>query len=371
MKKIAVDARIISTGTGRYIRGLLQNLEEVDKENEYLLLVRHKDRDYYKPKNPNFKIIVAEFADYSFGEQLGFNGLLRKLNPDLVHFCMPQQPLLYTRPAVTTVHDLNLLRITANDDMNWLELRIKKGIFAGLLWIVAQRARHIITPSQYTKDDLIKFAGIPAQKVTVTYEGADKADAKPKVIKDLEGKRFIMYLGRAEPYKNNRGLILAHQQLLGTYPDLRLVIASTIDKQRKADMKWVSDNGYTQIDFTGFISDEESAWLYQNCLAYIVPSLMEGFGLPGLEAMGYGAPVVSSNATCLPEVYKDGAYYFDPRKPGDMARALTDVFEDEGLREHLSEHGKAVHAEYSWRRMAEQTLAVYKQTLGQDSPKTD
>jgi glycosyltransferase involved in cell wall biosynthesis len=371
MKKIAVDARVISSGTGRYIRGLLQNLEDIDRENEYLVLVRHKDLDYYKPKNPKFKVVEAEFADYSYNEQLGFNRLLRSLQPDLVHFCMPQQPLLYIRPAVTTVHDLNLLRITANDDMNWLELRVKKMIFGGLLWTVAKRARHIITPSQYSKDDLIKFSHIPTQKVTVTYEGADKADATPKPIKDLEGKRFIMYLGRAEPYKNNRGLILAHQELLTTYPDLRLVIASSIDKQRKADMKWVSDNNYKQVDFVGFVSDEEAAWLYQSCLAYVVPSLMEGFGLPGLEAMGYGAPVISSNATCLPEVYKDGAYYFDPRKHGDMARALTDVFEDAGLSDHLKKRGMEVHAGYSWRRMAEQTLAVYKQVLSGQPYKTD
>ncbi|HSE61524.1 MAG TPA: glycosyltransferase family 1 protein [Candidatus Saccharimonadales bacterium] len=366
MSTIAVDARIISSGTGRYIRGLLQNLEGIDSDNIYLVLVRRKDLHYYQPKNPNFKVIEAEFADYSFGEQLGFNRLLRSLKPDLVHFCMPQQPLLYTRPAVTTVHDLNLLRITANDDMNWLELRIKKGIFAGLLWLVARRAKQIITPSEFSKKDLVAFSNISSDKVTVTLEGAEKADAEPKPIADLQGKRFIMYLGRAEPYKNNRGLILAHQELLATYPDLRLVIAGAIDKQRKADMKWVSDNAYKQVDFAGFISDEEAAWLYKNCLAYIVPSFMEGFGLPGLEAMGYGAPVISSNATCLPEIYKGGAYYFDPHKPGDMARAITDVFEDEGLRDHLSERGIQVHGSYSWRRMAEQTLVVYKQVLDQN-----
>jgi glycosyltransferase involved in cell wall biosynthesis len=91
---------------------------------------------------------------------------------------------------------------------------------------------------------------------------------------------------------------------------------------------------------------------------------MEGFGLPGLEAMGYGAPVVSSNTTCLPEVYKDGAHYFDPHKPGDMARALGEVLASADLRKQLSEQGRKVHASYSWRRMAEQTFAVYRQILG-------
>jgi glycosyltransferase involved in cell wall biosynthesis len=366
MSLIAIDARIISSGTGRYIRGLLENLERIDMQNKYLILVRHKDLTYYTPRNPHFSVVEAEFADYSFSEQTGFASLLSKLQPDLVHFCMPQQPLLYSRPAVTTIHDLNLLRITQNDDMSRFELRVKKTVFAGLLWIVAHRANHIITPSQYSKDDLIKFARIPERKVTVTYEGGNTATATPKPVAEFEGKRFIMYLGRAEPYKNNRGLIETHQQLLTTFPDLHLVIVGPIDNLRKADMQWVSDNGYRQVTFTGFVSDEEAAWFYKTTLAYVVPSFMEGFGLPG-----YGAPVVSSNTTCLPEVYKDGAYYFDPYKPGDMARALSDMVEDQALRDHTSEQGLKVHSGYSWRRMAEQTLAVYQGVLGKNIQKTD
>jgi glycosyltransferase involved in cell wall biosynthesis len=254
--------------------------------------------------------------------------------------------------------------------MNWFELRVKKTIFAGLLRIVAKRAKQIMTPSEFSKQDLVHFAHISPDKVTVTLEGADPATVAPKALPEFEGKRFIMYLGRAEPYKNNRGLIEAHQQLLTTFPDLHLVIVGAIDALRKADMQWVSDNGYKQIAFTGFVSDEQAAWLYKNTLAYVVPSFMEGFGLPGLEAMAYGAPVVSSNTTCLPEIYKDGAYYFDPYKSGDLVRALSDMIEDQALRDQTSERGIKVHGGYSWRRMAEQTLAVYQQTLGQ-SQKTD
>src|SRR5688572_21950850 len=153
--KIAIDARIISTSTGRYIERLVHNLEKIDHENEYLILVRKKDLGYYSPSNPNFTVIEADFPDYSFSEQIDFGRFLYSLNVDLVHFCMPQQPLLYTKPAVTTVHDLNLLRITANDDMGTVELRIKKMIFKILLWIVAHRSRKIITPTNYTKQDLL------------------------------------------------------------------------------------------------------------------------------------------------------------------------------------------------------------------------
>ncbi|HEV2412525.1 MAG TPA: glycosyltransferase family 1 protein [Candidatus Saccharimonadales bacterium] len=360
--RIAIDARIISTGTGRYIERLLFYLEQLDTADTFLILVRRKDLNYYKPHKPNFQIVEADFADYSFAEQLGFNKLLRKLRPNLVHFCMPQQPLLYKGNSVTTVHDLNLLRITAND-MSKIELFVKQRVFAYLLKRVAKRSTHIIATSIYTKNDLINFSGIPSSKITVTYEGTDLSKSKQKQYSKMAKHKFIMYLGRAEPYKNNRGLIKAHQALLKTHPDLWLVIVGKIDKQRQADMEWAKDLGYKQIHFTDFIPDEQVAWLHKHCLAYVLASFMEGFGLPALEAMGDGAPVVSSNTTCLPEIYGDGAYYFDPHNFNDMVAAIDYVISNPKIRDQLRVAGKKVHDKYSWKKMAKQTLEVYKNAL--------
>lgn len=361
--KIAIDARVINSSTGRYIERLVYYLEDLDHKNEYLILVRKKDLDFYKPRRANFKIVEADFPNYSFAEQLSFATFLQKLKVDLVHFCMPQQPLLYIRPAITTVHDLNLLRITANDDMGGLELIIKKAIFRALLFIVVLRTKHIIVPTKFTKKDLQQFSGAPSQKITITYEGADKPTGKPSLYQPMKGKQFIMYLGRAEPYKNNRRLIKAHQQLLKKFPDLHLVIAGKIDILRQADMQWVRQHGYKNIIFTDFISDEQAAWLYTNCAAYVFPSFMEGFGLPALEAMGCGAPIVSSNATCLPEVYQNAAHYFDPHSTSSMVQAITEVLQDKTLRTQLIKNGTKVFKQYSWRHMTEQTLGVYKHAL--------
>jgi glycosyltransferase involved in cell wall biosynthesis len=369
--KIAIDARIINSGTGRYIERLIHYLEELDTTNDYLILVRHADLGFYKPTNPRFHVVEAEFADYSFGEQLGFNRLLRKLKPDLVHFCMPQQPLLYTRPAVTSVLDLNLLRISSNDTMNAVELRVKKVIFGLLLWIVAHRTTRVLTISNYTKQDLLRFSRINPNKITVAYLGADQVAASSEPVAAYQNVPFILYVGRAEPYKNNRGLMAAHQQLLKTNPDLRLVIAGPKDAMREGDMRWAAEKQFHNIDFLGFVSDQQLAWLYQHCRAYVVPSLMEGFGMPGLEAMAYGAPVASSHASCLPEVYGDGAIYFDPTSPDDMARVIGELIASDSQRAELSAKGKQQTTKYSWRRFAEQTLALYKDTLGQNLPKTD
>lgn len=361
---IAIDARIISTGTGRYVKRLLHYLEQLDTVNHYLILVRKKDLSYYRPFNPNFRVAEADFADYSFSEQIGFARFLYKLKPDLVHFCMPQQPLLYMRPAITTVHDLNLLRITANDDMGKLELVVKKIIFSGLLWIVAHRTQHILAPSKFTRQDLIQFSHISGDKITVTYEAAYVATTnQPKPIKKLIGQSFLTYVGRAEPYKNNRGLIMAHQKLLQQFSNLRLVIVGKKDSLRQSDIAWVEQQGYKQIDFVGFVSDEELAWLYKHCQAYVFPSFMEGFGLPALEAMASGAPIVSSNATCLPEILQDGAHYFDPHNTEAMAKAISEVLSDQELRQKLLANAKHIYPQYSWRRMAEQTLEVYNSSF--------
>ncbi|HKX73389.1 MAG TPA: glycosyltransferase family 1 protein [Candidatus Saccharimonadales bacterium] len=357
--RIAIDARIINSGTGRYIERLLHYLEEIDHTNEYLILVRQADLGYYKPSQPNFKIIEAEYGNYSFGEQFGLARLLYKLKPDLVHFCMPQQPLLYIRPAVTSVLDLNLLRITANDDMNPVELRIKKAIFGAMLWIVSHRTKHVISISNYTKEDVMRFSGIKADKITVAYPAADKAKGAPQPLPEFEGKPFIMYVGRAEPYKNNRGLILAHQQLLQRDPDLRLVIVGRKDVLREADIKWVSDHNYKNVAFLGFVTDEQLAWLYGNARAYVFPSFMEGFGLPGLEAMLYGAPVAASHASCIPEILGDAAVYFDAHNQDEMVRVVGGLIHDDKQRAELIERGKLQAQKYSWRRMAEQILDVY------------
>lgn len=359
---IAIDARIISSGTGRYIERLLTHLEKLDSDHNYSVLVRAKDKKYWTPTKDNFKIVVADYADYSFAEQLGFYRFLKKLGPDLVHFCMPQQPLLYRGNIITTVHDLNLLRIDSND-MDPRVLRFKQKVFRKLLQTITKRSRYIITPSEYTKKDLLEFQNKPSDKVIVTPEGSEKFDSRPEVVDRYKGRQYIMYVGRAESYKNNRTMIKAHQRLLAKNPDLRLVIVGKKDKQRLDDMKWVKENDYANVDFVGFMSDGQLAWLYQNCQAYVFPSFMEGFGLPPLEAMQYGAPVVSSDATCLPEVLGDAALYFNPLYEKDMSNKIQTVISDKKLREEMIAKGNKQVNKYSWKKMAEQTLEVYNRSL--------
>lgn len=363
---IAIDARIINSSTGRYVERLLHYLEKIDTTNNYTVLVREKDETFWTPTGDNFKVRVAEFDNYSFAEQTGFKKFLDQLAPDLVHFCMPQQPILYKGKVVTTIHDLTLLN-TYNSDKNWFIYTAKQTVGRFVFKRVAKKSHTVITGTNYVKQTLIDYTKIPGDKIVVTLEAADIPDIEPEVYDLVQGKQYIMYVGSQSDYKNIRRLIEAHQSLLRTHPDLQLVLVGKTTgingKPAGRNKEWVEDNGFKNIIFTGFVSDAQLAWLYSNTTAYIFPSLMEGFGLPGLEAMLYDAPVISSNATCLPEVYGDAAEYFNPYSMDDMAATIERVISDTNLQKKLITAGSKQVKKYSWKRMAEQTHRVYLDAL--------
>ncbi|NTW61866.1 glycosyltransferase family 4 protein [Candidatus Saccharibacteria bacterium] len=361
MKHIVIDARIISSSTGTYIERILNYLQEIDTVNRYTVLVFSKDKEYWKPTNPNFEVIGADFKNYSIAEQIGLKKLLDKLSPDLVHFCMPQQPVLYKGLHVTTIHDMTLMK-TYNTDKNWLVYHLKQLVGRFVFKWVARTSAYVITISKFSKNEVLNFTKIPSDKVVVTPLSADTFDDKISPYK-TPFKQFLLYVGQQSDYKNIRRLGDAHQELLKKYPDLGLILVGSIKGGTVNNQNYFENKGYKNIHFTGFLPNPQRDWLYKNAAAYVFPSTMEGFGLPGLEAMGYGAPVVSSNATCLPEVYGGAAHYFDPFDTNDMVRAIDDVLSNSKLRSELIKKGYKQIAKYSWRRTAEQTHGVYMSAL--------
>jgi len=367
MKKIVIDARGYTTTTGRYVRKLIENLEilETDQnDREYVVLMLANEFEKYQPSNPRFSKKVADFAHYSLiPEQIKFWYFLNKLKADFVHFSLPQQPVFYRGTHVTTVHDLTLLKVFPGNRNKFVyKLKQLSGNF--VFKTIARTSKAIITPSQATKDEYLALTGIVSSKITVTPESGDPVDSTPTPYPSLVDKSYIMYVGQQSSYKNLRRLIESHQQLLTTHPQLQLVFVGKLGEYGKQTKAWTEQQNFTNIVFTGFIEDDEQlAWLYQHCLAYVFPSLMEGFGLPGLEAMANGAPVVSSNTTSLPEVHGDAAHYFDPENVKDMTRAISDVLDDEELRADLIKRGHKQLKKFSWSKMAKQTLDVYRSSL--------
>ncbi|MCL2445128.1 glycosyltransferase family 4 protein [Candidatus Saccharibacteria bacterium] len=363
MSKIIIDARIINSTTGRYVERLLHYLQKIDRENRYVVLIPPEDirSNFWRPTAKNFHLESCEIKNYSLAEQTRFLKLLNNHQADLVHFCMPQQPILYKGKTVTTFHDLTLIK-TYNEDKNYLYFKSKQQVGKTVFKRAARKSTQIITPTEFTKNELINFAKIDPEKITVTYESADitKSEAKNP---NFKFKNFLLYVGKHSTYKNVRRLAAAHQNLLKNHPDLHLVLANTKDKAVLQNEKFFASKNYKNIHFFGRADNADLAWLYSNCRAYIFPSFMEGFGLPGLEAMALGAPVISSNATCLPEVYGDAALYFDPHNTDDMTEKIHQVLTNKTLRTSLIKKGKQQHAKYSWEKMAKETYEVYQKAL--------
>jgi glycosyltransferase involved in cell wall biosynthesis len=363
VSNIVIDARTLGSTTGRYAERLLGCLAALPTEHHFTILVQAGFDQSSLPLPAAFQYVIANYPlNGSFREQIGLQRQLQQLHPDLVHFTMPQQPFFFSGKAVTTIHDLTGLRFR-NPDTTRVASDVKRLVFGKLIKHDAKRSRQIITPSEFVKRDVLGFTGIDPNKITVTYEAADPIIAPPIALPGLENQQFIMYAGRPTPHKNLERLIEAFGLLRAQHPDLLLVLVGKQDTNYQRIEASVHKQGSKNIIFTGFVGDGQLRWLYEHCAAYAFPSLSEGFGLPALEAMAQGAPVAASNSTCSPEIYGDAAHYFDPTDVQAMADALNEVLTDKILRDKLIAKGKIQAAKYSWRRMAEQTLATYESAL--------
>ena len=367
--KIVIDARTISSSSGRYVYKLIDYLQHLDNTNKYKVLLRPQDSQYWQPNNPNWQVVEAPFADFSFDEQLALNRLLKRLKPDLVHFCFPQHPILYRGKFVVTIHDLTLLHSKHSLNNFFTQLNFKKYLKAKVFQAVFKRAAnkssYIITPTDYVKQDLLSNLKLDQQKVIRIYEAADRlVETKPSLIPKLTPETpFILSVSNGLAHKNNRRLIAAHQRLLVTHPNLRLAMVGRLNAQQKELRAEAKRQNWRQVIFTGFVSDNQLVWAYQHARAYVFPSLSEGFGLPGLEAMQFDLPLISSRATCLPEVYGRAAHYFDPRDVAEIARAIDQVLSDGTLRKNLLKRATKRRKLYGWYKTAEATLEVYQKAL--------
>jgi len=361
---IAIDARIINSSTGRYVERLLTNLEKIDKTNTFSVLVLAKDKDFWKPTNKNFRIVIADFPNYSLAEQFGYYLLLRRIKADLVHFCMPQQPLLYRGRRVTTVHDLTLVRFE-NIDGNPLIYKLRKLVFTGLIKNVIKRSDAIFTPTEYVRQDVLDFTSHDyAPKIHKTLESWDAVADTLEPIKELKDKKFVFFVGNAFPYKNIDTIVDAFAELYEKEPGLHLALAGKKDFFYEQVEKYAREKGVMdRVHILGFVSEGEKRWMFHNGVAYIIASFSEGFHIPGLEAMAENCPVLSSNATCLPEVYENAALYFDPRSASELAGHIITMLHDEKARQKMARAGKKRLGDFSWERMAKQTHDTYLRVL--------
>lgn len=365
--RIVIDARMLYwTGVGRYTKALLEHLPELDAQNDYLVLTRPADRVLWEPAAPNIKRIEVAIDPYSLDEQFGLGKIISELKPDLVHFTTPNIPA-YQGRYVVTVHDLTLLDYDTSRGTGWQKAvhGLKRIPFRWVFRRAVTHATGITTGTKYVQQQLIERFGVPKARLTVAPLAADPLLAEPVSTKRLGVKPpYLLYVNNFYPYKNAGSVLLALKELVTTHPDLQLVFTGKPDYFRDVLESQAAELGLAdRVVFTGFVTDGELITLYREAALFIYPSLSEGFGLQGLEAMAQGTPVLAARASCLPEVYGEAAAYFDPHNPSDQARQIAEVLQSDIQRKALRASGYERVKQFSWKRTAEQTLAAYRQAL--------
>ena len=376
--RIGIDARLYGlehAGLGRYVMRLVEEVLKLDKKNTFVLFLNSAHADKFKNRK-RVKVVTTNIPIYSLAEQLILPFVFSKEKLDLLHVPHFNAPLIYDGKMILTIHDLikhDSKGPETTTRHRWL-YTIKRLGYLALTNGIAARAEHILVPSNFVKTDVVKRLHVPSERVTVTYEAA-AGSIKEDVLSDEEKIKtlnkyhltqpFIVYTGSVYPHKNLDVLVNAiekHNQNKEVDLELALICSRSVFWERLS--KKINDrNLQDRIKLLGFIADDDVSKLYSLALALVHPSKMEGFGLTGLEAMSVGLPVISSNASCLPEVYGDAALYFNPHDVDDLVSCLETFIKDQELRSGMSTRGYLQARKYSWQQMAKETLSVYKQLL--------
>ncbi len=368
-KRIGIDARLYDeSGNGRYIRNLLTNLQTIDNRNDYFVFLLAKDFDKMD-FNDNFTKVLADIRWYGVKEQTEFPKLLYKYNLDLVHFPHFNVPIFYTKKFVVTLHDLihqhfGMQRASTHNRFLYFIKKWGYGLTFKHAILVSEK---IITVSNYVKKQLTREWAVKEEKVEVIYEAAEKGIidvasriTKAQIKQTLErfniGTPYIFYVGNAHPHKNVEGLIEAFLLIKEKHPNLTLVLAG---KDHYFWQRVKSKYTHKDIKYAGFVSDEDLAALYKGAVCFVMPSFEEGFGIPLLEAFTCGCPVAASDIGALKEIGSDAALFFNPKDIFDMALVIKRVLDSEKLREELAAKGERRYKEFSWERLAKQTLDIY------------
>ena len=373
---IGIDAHAIGAqqgGNETYIRNLIKTLAEADGENRYTLYFAEPQaaeawRDGFASQYRNFSIRLLPKPTPIVRVPVYLAYELRRRPVDVLHVQYTAPPFC-PAPVVVTIHDLAFEHLP--------ETFTRRGSFQLKLTVrrTARRAARIATVSEYSRQDLLRTYDLPPEKVVVTYNGIE-AHFTPRPSSPNEAaavsarfgiaRDYILAVGSLQPRKNLVRLIRAYAKLRGERPDFphQLVVVG-----RKL---WLADSVFDEVKrqrwsedviLTGYVADEDLPALYRQASAFVYPSLFEGFGLPPLEAMACGTPVVTSDTSSLPEVTGDAALLIDPQRDDQIAGALLQIVNDPSLRSRLRAAGLEQAKRFTWREAAEKTLQLYRDSL--------
>lgn len=370
--KIGIDGRAAKlyrgTGIGTYTYQLINNLISIDKENDYLLFL--PELLNFDSKIPsNFSINKIQESNLAFWEEVRVPNLLKDQSVDLYH--VPQNgvglPLKKSSSFVITLHDIIPLKMPETVSDRYLK------IFNEDMPKILDKCEGVITVSEFSKNDIVEGFSFPKEKIFVThlapekiYMPYNKVDSRTYLKNKYSiDSSFILYVGGFSPRKNILGLLEAFSLLKNKYKkDIKLVVAGKhgisydLYKNRAIELNISND-----VIFPGFITLKDMPYFYSSCKMFIYPSFYEGFGLPPLEAMACGAPVIASNVTSIPEILDNSCLLINPNDPKDIYGSMLSILEDKKLEYDLIEKGLARSNSFSWRKCALETLNAYKTIL--------
>ena len=318
--RIGIDARMLreGQGIGRYIEKLIASLVVLETDHTFVVFLQEKNWNII-PEHKKIEKVRADISWYSWREQLLMPGIIKKARVDLMHFPHINVPIFCPTPYVVTIHDLILIKhsqsaTSAASTHGSFRHAIKYYAYRFVLFLITKRSKFIITVSEFVKKDIIKLLKVKSDRVVVTYEAADQPgrsamDELPSGWKIP----YIFYAGNLFPHKNSNAFIELAKRLKNEKPLVKIVMVVQEDFfserfQKEIVMLGLGDT----IKHLGRVTDKVLDALYRKASVYVFPSFEEGFGLPALEAMLRGLPVIASNSSCLPEILGDAALFFDP-----------------------------------------------------------
>lgn len=366
---IVIDARLYGTkhtGIGRYTKNLLLALTKLPNFRNYkftLIVYKNLLPEIQKDLGSNFDYYPINIPHYSLSEQLFLPLILLSLRPTLVHFTHFNKPLFYFGTAVVTIHDLikHFYKDPQATTRNVFIYNLKHFFYKIVVFLAIKTSSHLIVPSNFWRNYIIKNYNISPSKITTTYEAPDPTfSPSHSGLSKIHPSHYILYTGNLYPHKNIKVIFKA----LKSFPNLKLKIICARNIFSNRALKLAQRlNVENQIEFLGFIPDSKFSKLYQNALCLVHPSFMEGFSLTGLEAMALNCPVISSNFSCLPEIYGDSVLYFDPNNSDDLVSKIKTLQSSPSLRQKLISLGHQQIKKYSWTRTAKQTMKIYTKML--------
>ena len=346
----------------------------VDGQNRFLLIIHPADRDQLPLLPGNFQVAPYSHRDTDRAEHIRFPAFVSGLACDLVHFPSNRVPLMMRSPYIVTIHDLGVLLFSETSGV-WKMLRNFRFQY-GLT-----HAKRVIAVSGATQRDLLRLVALPASRVRLVYNAPDPkfflndpAQRLPDSERILDRYQirypFLLYAGTIRPQKNIPRLIEAFAVIRGemeghpVFRDLRLIIIGDEISRYPAVRRAVMQSRVEQsVRFLGFVPFETLRVFYERASAFVFPSLYEGFGLPPLEAMASGTPVVASGISALPEAVGDAAMLVNPENVFDIARGIREVLLDQELRTKLIARGYEHSSRFSWTRNAAEVIATYHDAL--------